>query len=138
MNKNSAAGLHLLDLLIALVVLGVVLVLSVPSFSQVLGSSALKRETEQLQLVLESLILTAVGQEKDLELVIKYHSYRASTGEWRALKPGLRITTPQTLRFYKSGVCTPGSIVLSDTKKDCTITLSLRGRVHIFEDNCNA
>ena len=131
-------GVHLLDLLIAILLITAIGAGSVPSLRALLRTNELQRQTQLLKFRLQTLITESLLHGQDAQAtfggswyeIIPPDNSRATIfklpGSITAL---LKSQSSQVIKFYKSGVASPATIEITSKDKKCQLTLSLRGRL---------
>jgi Tfp pilus assembly protein PilE len=127
-------GVHLLDLIIAMLLIAVIALGSVPSLRALLHSNELQRQARLLKFRLETLLTDS--------LLYGHDTAATFGGTWYEIVPAdnnkatifqlpesitalLRSQNSQTIKFYKSGVTSPATIEISSKDKKCQLTLSV-------------
>lgn len=135
-NIGNTSGLSLLELLVGLALFATVVSISVPALRGIFGHKLLYQETRKLVATLERLALAAQASEAEHYLQVyndRYIEHSPARSIAHAIpEPAyveLPSASPLVVTFYPSSANTPKTIVLSDGALDCTITISLRGRV---------
>ena len=136
-NHLAILGFSLIDCLVGIALTTIVISISFPSVKHNQSSLLVKKEARLLQQHLENLNLSAQIQGVDLYLKIQTDSYKAFSDtdqvlSTRRIPAGLSMVIQGQLNqiaFYKSGIVTPATIVLSKSSFQCKLLVSLRGRV---------
>jgi len=140
--SNINRGFHTIDLAVAILLLGLLAAISVPSIRETLHGHTLKSETRHLKSTMEQLTLQAAQREERILLTIGQAEYTARIGgsdgpllitrEFQDPVTALLTSIPpRTIYFHKSGVSSPASITLTTGSEYCSVILSLRGRVSV-------
>jgi len=132
------SGVHIYELLISIVLIGVLIGIAVPSLAEYKNFRILKSESTRLALLAEDLVLQAVQREAEFRLVGRDGAYSVQDKEGniqltRMLNPAVnldvRSTSSSTVIFRASGTVSPSRMNLTSGASSCTISISLRGRV---------
>ena len=127
-----------LDMLSALAILAVILSISLPNLSGMLGDLNLRKEAQKINYNLESLVSKAAKDTNQYTLTLEKSGLYVTTNT-KPQNTVLVRTLPKRyhldflpvnkeIHFYKQGTCSPSSFHLSNGKKRCTLTISLRCR----------
>jgi type II secretory pathway pseudopilin PulG len=137
--KLSAKGRTLLELCMALGLLGLLAGISTPEFAATRQLLVVKRITRQIEELTSQLTLLAQQHGEELILRESAHRLRLTSRKDAGLilrqinlpkAISLNINTiDQRIIAYPSAVVSPGKITISNKKKRCSVTLSLWGRV---------
>jgi type II secretory pathway pseudopilin PulG len=137
--KLSAKGRTLLELCMALGLLGLLAGISTPEFAATRQLLVVKRITRQIEELTSQ--LTLLAQQHGEELILRESANRLRLTSRKDAGLILRqINLPKAISLnintidqriiaYPSAVVSPGKITISNKKKRCSVTLSLWGRV---------
>lgn len=134
-------GFSLLDLLLALSLLGVLTAATLPSLARLGRPNLLRTEATRLRLLVERLVAEASLGEAEISLLLETDSYTASQKsaesillvETHRLPASVSIDPAQSsaaeVVIYAGQVSAPASIALTGGGATCFLRISLRGRV---------
>jgi Tfp pilus assembly protein FimT len=137
-------GVHLLDLIIAILLITIIGAGSIPSLRALLYTNELKRQANLLRFRLETVLTESIlhGQESSVSFGGSWYqisSQNSGSPVVFALPESIRAKLnsghTQTIKFHSSGVASPTTIEVSSKNQKCQLTLSLRGRL---EQKCDA
>jgi len=134
---RCAQGTHLLELLVALIIISILSAVSIPRLGEILNSSPLKLESQRLEQILKRYSARSIQSEKKFSFISKPSSYQIIETDSGVLRLSRQLSDKITLDskreiivFSKSGVVSPASLTLRSKRSACTITISLRGRIN--------
>lgn len=139
---TEAAGFHLLELTMVLLTVTALAGLGVWSASA-LQAVRLRGEANALAARIQESMLRALQQEQDFVLELTREGYAFSPRSTDAtplfthsLPRGMRVAgleagAKRVVRIYSSGTVTPETLTIETERMQCTIVLSLRGRVRL-------
>ena len=129
-------GFSLIDLVLTLATTSIILAISVPNFKQLLVDSRFRRQLSLVHARLEKYILEArqLEQEvtiqfKDQEVTARVTSGQIHLIESLALPNNIGLKDAATITISNSGVVTPKTITFVSAYHQCSLVVSLRGRI---------
>lgn len=131
-------GFSLPELLVALALSSLMLAVSIPSIARWNSRRALVAEGARLSLSLENAYIAALSYGAPVTVSFKNNRVRALMGENRTLSsyaPNARVvvanksTDQGDLTFYPTHTATPATIVIKSSAGECSVVISLRGRM---------
>ena len=128
---NFGGGLP--GLLGFMAILGIIMAMSIPSFSEWSHTATIKHEARAVEHLLNRLVLLAQEREGNITATIS-DSRISTSGVFRVtkyVKPPLHFgpLQEQAINFYPTGVTSPLSFYLSGYNMTCLFIVSLRGRI---------
>ncbi len=136
--KRKALGLTLLELLVALAVLGLLLSLGLPPFKRLMAAIRLSGAAQHLASDLHLARFQAIARSTTARLLFRGTGYELQVGDQdpeplRELPPGVQITRiTRTPVFYPRGTAVPaGSITLSNASGSKRVVVSIVGRIRV-------
>lgn len=133
-------GFSLIEIMVGMLLIGSIFTFSYPVISEHLTARRVKNEAGRLRISIENASLTAVQEERDLELLLSKYGYQLRISESCEVREKRKFVSPVhllldaetlVLNFYGSGVSTPASLSITDGSTTCKVILSLRGRVRM-------
>lgn len=130
-------GYTLLEVCVVLFIVGILGSISVPAISKTLAPSITERESKKIAHWVELIAIKAAYRRDDIVVTHNMQTLLAH-GTLNPKKPLSKRVLPSlisfsigrpSLRFYRTGVCTPATLRINGADGSCLIRLSLRGRV---------
>lgn len=134
-SQTNMKGFSLMELVVAIGVLGILLGASVPAMSRFVRSSRLAGATNTMMADLHKTHALAVMQRKQYEITFasnKYAIVKSSPRETlvtRAMPKGVTCTATDTATFYAWGLTAPMSITMTGTGATRTLQVAANGGV---------
>jgi len=137
---NAESGAHLLELLLWLLLSTALITVALPALAVLSEEETLRLEAERVQSALHEARTQAEAFDRLVVMTIEPHelaSYWESRQGKKLLwvrvnnRVTLRVSSskPNEITFFRTGVVTPATLLVLGNKANCTIRVSLRGRI---------
>jgi prepilin-type N-terminal cleavage/methylation domain-containing protein len=134
-NIKGQNGFSLLELIWVMIIFGLLVALTVPSFSRYLETSRLNGASSELIADIHYASSLAQARHKTYHIAFEANQYRiieTATGEvirTRAVPAGFAFNASANPNFYAWGLTDAANITISNGRKDETLVLSSNGTV---------
>ena len=134
--SRNVHGFSMPELIVTLALVAILLMGSFPII-RAPRTALLKEESTRIKNTIQFGILNALKTQRELSINFTESSYTLNelgSGNLifkNKLPETVSILTAKSIRFFPSGVTSPGTISISNGSSECSITVSLRGRVQV-------
>lgn len=132
MKRKKAGGITLLEILISVSIIFAITLSAAPLFQELKSQGTLKREAKRIKSILEFLHQQSKIREEEVRFEFQ-NSYFVAHSLSKFFDEGKTCCSLSpnkgSIVFYPSGITTPKTLTLKIKDEQCTLTLSLRGRV---------
>ncbi len=134
-NRHEAKGFTLLELVVAVGILGILLAIAVPGVAGYLRSARLQGSAQTLASDLHYARSLATSQRSTFAVAFAADSYSVvrvsppTTVLTRRLPDGVAVAAPDTTSFFPWGLTQAATFTLSDAGRSSTVNLLATGSV---------